>query len=169
MKKIIALLSSIVLLIGLSGCSVENKMALIGVWHQDFEGLPANYDTISFFNDGRFGYKQFEFQDEENFMGSGLSGNYGIADHKLIFGVTGGSSTSSGVYELAPDEATAMSSTLKYSSRHERFYEIKGDRLYLYEHENKAENTGALFTGIFHKGKPKDCPLLKYQTTGLMY
>lgn len=156
MKRVMIIVVMVGLLTLLPGC-VPKKSPLVGDWHVDDSGeLPVESLEIKFKDIGEYDAVKNIIFGRHDYYGYGPSGTYGISGNKLVFTVTGGSGYASNdpykdLYQSGMREA--------YPERIERYYEIGGDTLYLYETQEKKETPGVFLTGTFHRGEVRKCSL----------
>ena len=93
-----------------------------------------------------------------DYYGYGPSGTYGVSENKLVFGFSGGSSHNcSDKY----GDKGYLEMSESYPDRVERYFEIDGDTLYLYETPDKTETPDVFLTGVLKRGAVADCDLYK--------
>ena len=158
MKRLLLFGAAVVLIFALSGCQARQS-PLVGLWHTESgDALPLESTTIEFGDEGFVNVVDYQVFGVRDYYGYGPSGTYGVSENKLVFGFSGGSSHYS-------EEKYADKNNLEvgenYPDRLERYFEIDGDTLYIYETPDKKETPDVFLTGAFKRGAAEDCERLR--------
>ena len=158
MKRLLACGAAVILIFALSGCQARQS-PLVGLWHTESgDTLPLESMTIEFGDEGFVNVVDYHVFGVRDYYGYGPSGTYGATENKLTFAFSGGSSRCS-------DEKYADQNYLevreKYPDRLERYFEVEGDTLYLYETPDKKQTPNAFLTGEFKRGSASECERLR--------
>ena len=157
-KRLTAVAAVIILIFALTGCQARQS-PLVGKWHsENGDALPLESTSIGFWDDGMVNILEYHVFGVQDYYGYGPSGTYGATDNKLTFTFSGGSSRYS-------EEKYADKNNLEvgenYPDRLERYFEVEGDTLYLYETPDKKETPDVFLTGAFKRGAAEDCERLR--------
>ena len=154
MKRLLLFGAAIILMVALSGCQARQS-PLVGSWHTESgDTLPLESMTIEFKDDGVVNTHEYHVFGVRDYYGYGPSGTYGTTDNKLTFTFSGGSSRYS---EEKYADKNYLEVGENYPDRLERYFEIDGDTLYLYETPDKKETPDVFLTGAFKRGSISDC------------